>query len=411
MAVTLPDIEAAQRLLKNIINPTPIIADEMLSDEVGAPVFLKAECLQRGGSFKVRGAYNKISRLSDEEKKRGVIAASAGNHAQGVALAARLIGIKATIVVPEFAPLTKIIATKAQGADVIQKGESFDAAVAFSRELQAEHGYTYVHAFDDERVIAGQGTIGLEIVEDLPDATVIVVPIGGGGIISGIALAAKAHLKNVRIVGVQAENVSAVKGSLAAGTPVETQSHLPTIADGIAVKRPGELTLPIIRELVDEVVEVSEEEIARGIYHCVQNARLVVEGAGAAGAAALLAGKVTVESSDKVCAILCGGNIDGNLLARILEQVMVRQGRYIIFKVLVLDRPGMLAGLLNHVAETGANVVEVYHQRAIWLAPLGRVGIEMILEVRDQQHARDIHAHLEAAGYHVEREGQGDWEK
>lgn len=411
MAVTLSDIEDAQRLLENVINPTPIISDERLSIEIGTKAFLKAECLQRGGSFKVRGAYNKISRLSDEEKKRGVIAASAGNHAQGVALAARLNGIKATIVVPEFAPLTKIIATKAQGADVIQKGASFDEAVAYSRELQAERGYTYVHAFDDERIIAGQGTIGLELARDLPEVSVIVVPVGGGGVISGIAIAAKALMKSVRIVGVQAEYVPSIRVSLSAGEPVEVTVQQPTIADGIAVKRPGEITLPIIRDLVDEVVEVSEEEIAKGIFHCVQNTRLVVEGAGAAGIAALLAGKIKVEPTDTVCAVLCGGNIDGNLLARILEQVLVRQGRYVIFKALVLDRPGMLAGLLNHVAETGANVVEVYHQRAIWLAPLGRVGIEMILEVRDRQHARDVHSHLKAAGYYVEREGQGDWEE
>lgn len=411
MAVTLADIEDARRVLKNVINPTPVLSDEKLSDEIGVPSFLKAECLQRAGSFKVRGAYNKISRLSDDEKQRGVITASAGNHAQGVALAARLNGIKATIVLPEFAPLTKIIATKAQGADVIMKGASFDEAVAYSRELQSERGYTYVHAFDDELIIAGQGTIGFEIVNDLPEATVIVVPIGGGGVISGIATAAKALLRNVRVIGVQSANVSSIKGSLAAGAPVEVVNHQPTIADGIAVKRPGEITLPIIRDLVDEVVDVTEEEIARGIYHCVQNTRLVVEGAGAAGVAALLAKKVDTKSSDTVCAILCGGNIDANLLARILEQVMVRQGRYVIMKLLVLDRPGMLAAVLNHVAETGANVVEVYHQRAIWLAPLGRVGIEMILEVRDQQHARDVHTHLEEAGYHVERQGQGDWEE
>ncbi len=410
MAVRLSDIEDAQRRLNNIIIPTPIISDERLSEEIGARAFLKAECLQRGGSFKVRGGYNKISRLSEEEKERGVVAASAGNHAQGVALAARLTGIKSTIVLPEFAPLTKIIATKAYGADVILKGASFDEAVAYSRELQAEHGFTYVHAFDDELVIAGQGTIGAEIARDLPETTVIVVPIGGGGIISGIAIAAKALLKNVRVIGVQAANVSAVKGSLAAGKPVEVTDYLPTIADGIAVKRPGDLTLPIIRDLVDEVVEVNEEEIARGIYHCAQNTKLVVEGAGAAGVAALLAKKISVGPQDTVCAVLCGGNIDANLLARILEQVMVRQGRYIILKVLVLDRPGMLAGLLNHVAETGANVVEVYHQRAIWLAPLGRVGIEMILEVRDQRHAIDVQAQLESAGYNVERQGQGDWE-
>ncbi len=411
MAVSLPDIEEARRLIKNSINRTPMLSDRVLSEQIGASADLKAECLQRGGSFKIRGALNKISRLAADERSRGVIAASAGNHAQGVALAATLNGIRSTIVLPEFAPLTKIVATKKFGGEVILKGSTFDEAVAYSKELQAELGLTYVHAFDDERIISGQGTIGIEIVEDRPATTVIVVPIGGGGIISGIAIAAKALLKDVRVVGVQAENVSAVKLSLAEGHPVEFTDHRPTIADGIAVKRPGELTLPVIRDLVDEVVEVSEEEIARGIYHCVQNARLVVEGAGAAGVAALLSKKIKVRPEDSVCAVLCGGNIDANLLARILEQVMVREGRYIIMKVLVLDRPGMLAAVLNKVAETGANVVEVYHQRAIWLAPLGRVGIEMILEVRDQQHARDVHTHLEEAGYHVEREGQDDWEE
>ncbi|MDQ3798327.1 MAG: threonine ammonia-lyase [Acidobacteriota bacterium] len=411
MTVKLSDIQDARKILQGIIIPTPILSDERLSKEIGARAFLKAECLQRSGSFKVRGAYNKISRLSKDEKKRGVVTASAGNHAQGVALAARLHNIKATIVLPEFAPLTKVIATRAQGADVVLKGASFDEAVAHSRQLQEKHGYIYVHAFDDELVIAGQGTIGWEIVEDLPEATVVVVPIGGGGIISGIALAAKNLLPNVRVIGVQAENVAPVNKSLKEGKAVEVEASMTTIADGIAVKRPGEKTLAIIREYVDEVVEVSEEEIARGIFHCVQNTRLVVEGAGAAGVAALLAKKVKVKPDDTVCTVLCGGNIDGNLLARVLEQVMVRQGRYVILKLLVLDRPGMLAALLNHVAETGANVVEVFHRRAMWLAPLGRVGIEMLLEVRDEKHGREVHKHLEKCGYHVEREGIGDWEE
>lgn len=410
MTVKLSDIQDARKILQGIIIPTPILSDEKLSKEIGAPSFLKAECLQRSGSFKVRGAYNKISRLSKEEKKRGVIAASAGNHAQGVALAARLHNIKATIVLPEFAPLTKIIATRAQGAEVVLKGASFDEAVAYSRELQEKHGYTYVHAFDDELVIAGQGTIGWEIVEDLPEATLVVVPIGGGGIISGIALAVKNLLPKVRVVGVQSAAVAPVGKSLKEGKPVAVEGA-PTIADGIAVKRPGEITLPLIEEYVDEVVEVSEEEIARGIFHCVQNNRLVVEGAGAAGVAALLAKKVKAKPDDTVCTVLCGGNIDGNLLARVLEQVMVRQGRYVILKLLVLDRPGMLAALLNHVAETGANVVEVFHRRAMWLAPLGRVGIEMVLEVKDEKHGREVYQHLEKCGYHVEREGIGDWEE
>jgi len=410
MTVKLSDIHDARKILQGIILPTPIIADEKLSNEIGASAFLKAECLQRSGSFKVRGAYNKIARLTAEEKRRGVIAASAGNHAQGVAVAARLHNTKATIVLPENAPLTKITATKAQGAEVILRGATFDEAFAYSKQLQEEHGLIYVHAFDDDLVIAGQGTIGWEIVEDLPAANVVVVPIGGGGIISGIALAVKNLLPEVRVVGVQAANVAPVNKSLTAGKAVEID-FLPTIADGIAVKRPADRTLEIIKEYVDEIVEVSEEEIARGIFHCVQNNHLVVEGAGAAGVAALLAKKIKVKESDTVCAVLCGGNIDANLLARILEQVLVRQGRYIMLKLLVLDRPGMLANLLNHVAETRANVIEVFHRRAMWLAPLGKTGIEMLLEVRDEEHGREVTRHLENCGYHVEREGQGDWEE
>jgi threonine dehydratase len=410
MTVKLSDIEDAQQILQNIIIPTPILSDSKLSSEIGANAFLKAECLQKGGSFKVRGAYNKIHRLSQEEKQRGVIAASAGNHAQGVALAARLHDIKATIVLPQFAPLTKITATKNFGAEVILHGASFDEAYDYSRQLQKEHGYTYVHAFDDELVIAGQGTIGLEIARDLPQVSVIVVPIGGGGIVSGIAIAAKSILPNVRVVGVQAANCAPMKKSVESGELTVINDAMETIADGIAVKHPGEVTFPIIQKYVDEIVEVTEEEIARAILFCVQNNRLVVEGAGAAGLAALLSKKIKLSPDDTACAVLCGGNIDPNLLARVLEQVLVRQGRYILFKLLVPDRPGTLARLLDNVAESGANVIEVFHRRAMWLAPFGRVGIEMLLEVRDEQHGREVHRHLEAVGYHVEREGQGDWQ-
>ncbi len=410
MTVKLSDISEARTNLENIIIPTPILPDARLGNEIGAKVFLKAECLQRGGSFKIRGAYNKIHQLSEDEKRRGVIAASAGNHAQGVALAAQLHNIKATIVLPEFAPLTKINATKNFGAEVILKGGSFDEAVAYSKLLCEEQNAIYVHAFEDDAIIAGQGTIGWEIVEDLPQATLVVVPIGGGGIISGIALAVKNLLPKVRVVGVQAENCAAVKESLKQGKPIEFKAK-PTIADGIAVKRPGEKTLPMIAELVDEIVEVSEEEIARGIFHCVQNTRLVVEGAGAAGVAALLAKKIKVKPDDIVCTVLCGGNIDANLLSRVLEQVLVRQGRYIMLKLLVVDRPGNLAKLLKTTADTGANVIEVYHRRAMWLAPLGYVGIEMLLEVRDQPHGREVLKHLRENGYHAEHEGVGDWEE
>jgi threonine dehydratase len=409
MTVKLSDIRDAREILNGVIIPTPILADDKLSKEIGASVYLKAECLQKSGSFKIRGAYNKIHRLSDDEKRRGVICASAGNHAQGVALAAQMHDIKATIVLPKFAPLTKITATKNYSAEVILHGTTFDEAFQHSKRLQEEHNYTYVHAFDDEKIIAGQGTIGLEIAETLPGASIIVVPIGGGGIISGIAIAIRNLLPNARVIGVQAAVAAPVNASLKVGKPVGVEMGQ-TIADGIAVKHPGALTLPIIKEFVDEVVEVSEEEIARAIHWCVQNNRLVVEGAGAAGLAALLAKKVKVDSDDTVCAVLCGGNIDPNLLARVLEQVLVRQGRYIMLKLLVLDRPGMLARLLEHVAETGANVMEVYHRRAMWLAPFGKTGIEMLLEVRDEQHGREVTRHLETSGYHVEREGLGDWE-
>lgn len=408
MTVTLADIQAARRVLRGVISATPVLADERLSDELGARVFLKAENTQRSGSFKIRGAYNTISRLAPDERARGVIAHSAGNHAQGVALAAKLQGIPATIVMPERAPLTKVAATRRLGAEVILHGASFDDAGAHARALQQERGLTYVHAFNDERVVAGQGTIGLEIVEALPDLTLLVVPIGGGGLISGIAIAVKALLPDVRIIGVQAAGCAPVLQSLAAGEPV-TSPTARTIADGIAVKRPGDLTLPIIRELVDEVVTVDDDEIARAIAHAAQNVRQVVEGAGAAGLAALLSGRVRINPGDVVCAVLCGGNIDGNLLARVLEQVLVKQGRYMLLRTTVDDRPGNLAPLIDQVAQAGANVIDIFHRRAVWLVPVDRVGIEMVLEVRDEAHAQHVLKHLAAAGYAVEREGQGLW--
>ncbi|MBX3244424.1 MAG: threonine ammonia-lyase [Acidobacteria bacterium] len=409
MGVTFSDIEYARERVTGIVNRTPLLPDRILSVRIGCEAFLKAESLQRGGSFKLRGAFNRISQLTEEERERGVIAASAGNHAQGVALAAKLNGVKATIVLPETAPLTKVVATRSHGANVILAGMTFDEAVDHSRKLQAEHGYTYVHAFDDDLVIAGQGTIGMEIAEDLPNVTHIVVPIGGGGIISGIAIAAKQLIPGVKVTGVQAENVAPVKESIKAGKPVDI-TYKPTIADGIAIKRPAERTLALMKDVVDDFVTVSEEEIAEGIYHCAQNDRLVVEGAGAAGVAALLAGKVSLKEDDIVCAVLCGGNIDGNVLARVIEQVLVRNGRYVIFKVLVPDRPGSLARMLDIIADCRANVIEVYHQRAIWLAPIGSVGIETVLEVRDAEHAAEVKQQLENSGIKVNSEHPGNWE-
>jgi threonine dehydratase len=408
MPVTFADIHSARVRLRDVLIATPVLPDERLSQQLGAKVFLKAECTQRAGSFKVRGAYNKISRLSAEERARGVIAHSAGNHAQGVALAAQLFGVKATIVMPERAPLTKVLATQRYGSEVVLSGATFDDAGIRARVLQQEHGYTYVHAFNDEHIIAGQGTLGLEIVDVLSDVNTLVVPIGGGGLISGIAIAARELLPQVRLIGVQAAGCSAVKPSLQAGYPIALPTAS-TIADGIAVKRPGDITLPIIQKLVDDVIEVDEDDIARAIAHCVQNMRLVVEGAGAAGVAALLAEKVALKPNEVVCAPLCGGNIDANLLSRVLEQVMVKQGRYVVLRLLLRDQPGALAALTECVAKMNANVVEVFHRRALWLAPLSKVGIELVIEVRDDAHGQAAVDGLRAAGYSVQREDRDLW--
>lgn len=408
MAVRFEDIQAARAVIRKVIASTPTLPDPLTSDKLGARVFVKAECLQRGGSFKIRGAYHKIAALTPEEKARGVIAPSAGNHAQGVALAASLQGIRSTIVMPQHAPLTKVVATRRLGAEVVLHGASFDDAVAHAHELQEQHGYTYVHAFNDEKIIAGQGTIGLELLEALPDLDVLVVPIGGGGLIGGIALAVKHLRPQVQIVGVQAAGCAPVNPSLRAGHPVSVPVAQ-TIADGIAVKRPGELTLPLIQQYVDQVLEVTDDEIARGIVHCAQHLKLVVEGAGAAGMGAILAGKVPVRPGQTVATVLCGGNIDGNLLSRVIEQVMVRQGRYLLLKLAVVDRPGALARVVDHVAAAGANIIDIFHRRALWLAPLGKVGVELVLEVRDAEHGKEVMARLEQAGYHPERERVGEW--
>jgi threonine dehydratase len=404
----LESIQQARIRLQSIAALTPTLPDRVLSAELGASVYVKAENLQRAGSFKIRGAYNKIATLSEAEKALGVIAPSAGNHAQGVALAAQLHGIRSIIVMPVHAPLTKINATRGFGAQVVLHGQNFDEAQAHARHLQQSHGYTYVHAFNDPQVIAGQGTIGLELLEALPNLDVLVIPIGGGGLIGGIAYAVKTLRPQTHIVGVQAAGCAPVRLSLQAGHPVSVGAAQ-TIADGIAVKRPGELTLPLIERYVDQVVEVTDDEIARGIVHCVQNLKLVVEGAGAAGMGAILAGKVSISPGQTLSTVLCGGNIDGNLLSRVIEQVLVRQGRYILVKLSIVDRPGALARVVAEVGSAGANIVDIFHRRALWLAPLGKVGVELVLEVRDSAHGREVVSSLTQSGYHAELEDVGEW--
>ncbi|WP_255604472.1 threonine ammonia-lyase [Oscillochloris sp. ZM17-4] len=403
LPVTLADIQAARRTLRDMIIATPLLPAARLSSELGATIWYKAENTQHSGSFKIRGAYNTIMHLSAEERACGVIAPSAGNHAQGVAMAAQLTGVRAVIVMPERAPLTKVVATRRLGAEVILHGASFDDAVAHARMLQQERGLTYLHAFDHPRVIAGQGTIGLELAEALPGINLLVVPIGGGGLIGGIAIAIKALCPDVRIVGVQAAGCAPVPASLSAGQPVSA-SAANTIADGIAVKRPGELTLPIIRELVDDVVTVEEDEIVLAIAHVLQNSRLVVEGAGAAGVAALMAGKVGLRPGETAATILCGGNIDPTLLTRVLQTAMVHQGRYLLLRTIVEDWPGNLARLISTVAAAGANIVEVFHRRAEWHLPVTKVGVELVLEIRGEDHAQAVIARMAEAGYTCQRD-------
>ena len=405
MTITLADIQAAHAVLRDVIIATPILPDDSLSTQLGAQIFHKAESLQRSGSFKVRGAYNAIHNLDDAARQRGVVTNSAGNHAQGVALAAKLFGVPAVIVMPEHAPLTKITATRALGAEVVLAGATFDDAGITARQIEAERNLTFIHAFNDRNVIAGQGTIGLEIFATLANATVIVVPIGGGGLIGGIATALRALGSKARIIGVQAAGCDAVRPSLAAGHPVRVDS-VRTIADGIAVKQPGELTLAIINHLVDDVVTVDDDQIAVAITHAARSLHLVVEGAGAAGLAALMAGLIPLAPSDVVCNLLCGGNIDANFLTRVIEQVLVKQGRYLMLKVLVADRPGNLAPLLRVVADSGANVVDIFHRRATWLVPIDRVGIELILEVRDMAHGQTVIETLRSHGYGVEQNAE-----
>jgi len=397
--VSLADIEKARDLLAGLIKKTPLLKSPGISAHLGLDIYLKAENLQRAGSFKVRGALNKIYSLTEEEKARGVIAASAGNHAQGVALAATSLGIRSVICMPEGAPISKIEATQSYGAEVVLYGPTYDDAYAKARELQAAHGYTFIHGFDDPYTIAGQGTIGLEILEQLPDVATVVVPIGGGGLMSGVALAVKSLRPQVRVVGVQAAGAPAVFLSHQHGDLVSTES-VHTIADGIAIKNPGRLCWEIIRQHVDDVVLVDEEEIAQSILYLLERAKVIVEGAGAVGMAAVLGDKIP-DLKGPVCVVLSGGNIDVNIISRIIERGLVKAGRYIRLSTFVPDRPGGLQELLATVAQTGANVIHVHHERWLNKVTIGEVEINLALETRNAHHVDQILATLKAKGYHV----------
>ncbi len=378
MPITLGDVEAARARLRGVIHETPCAYSQSLSDLTGARVFVKLENLQMTGSFKERGAANVLLQLSPAEQRRGVVTASAGNHGLAVAFHATRLGISAVIVMPEWAPLTKVTAARRPGAEVVLHGENYDEAHARAREIEAERGLVFVHPFDDPRVIAGQGTIGLELAAQVPDLEAVVVPVGGGGLAAGIAVAVKARRPGVEVIGVQAEEFAAMKAARASGERL-TVSPAPTIADGIAVRRAGEHTLALCRRWVDQMVSVSEEEIANAILLLLEIEKTVVEGAGAVPLAALVNKKVAL-AGKTVALVLTGGNIDVNLVSRIIERGLVKDGRLVRLAVMLRDRPGQLTRLTALVAEMRANVLHILHDRAFSRARLGETEVELTLE-------------------------------
>lgn len=397
MSVTLGMILEARERLKGVAQRTGLVQFKALSDEQ-SQVFLKTEDLQNTGSFKVRGAYIKIASLSEEERACGVIASSAGNHAQGVALAAKAFGVPATIVMPAGAPLSKVKATRELGANVVLHGTVYDDAYAEACRIHQETGATFIHPFDDPMVIAGQGTIGLEIMDDLPDVRTIVVPIGGGGLASGVAAAVKMLHPNVRVIGVQASGAAGMKASMDAGRVVELPSAK-TIADGIAVKKPGELTFALCSRYLDEIVTVDDDEIAQAILFLMERGKMVAEGAGAAPVAAIMNRKFDV--SGKVAAVISGGNIDVTMLSRIIEKGLLRAGRVSKLRIILQDRPGQLEQVSRIIGGNGANVMAIHHDRTDVDLDIRDAILEITMETQDREHAQRIIAALREAGFNV----------
>src|SRR3954464_15661508 len=401
--ITLQDVLAARDRIRGTVPVTPCPLSEPFSELCGAQIHFKLENLQRTGSFKERGAANKFALLTSEERRRGVVAASAGNHAQGVAYNAQRLGIHATIVMPETAPLSKVQATRNFGAEVVLCGNNFDDAHTEARRLQEEKGYVFIHAFDDDAIIAGQGTAALEILEQVPRVEVLVAAIGGGGWLGGMALAIKALKPSVRVVGVESSHLPKMRAALDAGGPIVI-ANATTLADGIAVKRAGERTLPLFRKYVDEIVGVDDEEVANSILALIEREKTVAEGAGAASAAALLQHKIAgLKASTKVVCAISGGNIDPNVISRIIERGLVVEGRRVMIAVRVPDRPGMLAAILAMVAQERANVLEVHHNRAFLSGAIGDTEIDLTLETKGPDHVEMLIAALKTKGYPVVR--------
>ncbi|MEU7034107.1 threonine ammonia-lyase [Streptomyces sp. NPDC046237] len=394
----LDDVRGAQKMLSGVARVTAMEGSRHLSSLVGAPVHLKCENLQRTGSFKVRGAYVRIAGLRPEQRAAGVVAASAGNHAQGVALASALLGVHSTVFMPVGAPLPKVAATREYGAEVRLHGHVVDEALAAAEEYAAETGAVFIHPFDHPDIIAGQGTVGLEILEQCPEVRTILVGVGGGGLVAGVGLAVKSVRPDVKVIGVQAEGAAAYPPSLAAGHPVAIESPV-TMADGIKVGRPGDVPFAIVREYVDEIRTVSEDALSSALLLCLERAKLVVEPAGASPVAALLSDPTAFQGP--VVAILSGGNVDPVLMQRILRHGMAAGGRYLSLRLRVTDRPGALATLLAVLTVVDANVLDVSHVRTDPRLGLTEADVELHLETKGPEHCREVEAALRDAGYVV----------
>jgi threonine ammonia-lyase medium form len=396
-AVTIDDVTAAAKIVDGVVRRTPLVRSRALTDRLGGPVHLKCENLQRGGSFKLRGAYTRMSRMPAGERARGVVAASAGNHAQGVAIAARELGIHATVFMPLGAPLPKLSATRGYGADVRMAGATVDEALVAAREWSATSGAVLIHPFDHVDVVAGQGTLGLEILEQCPDVRTVLVSAGGGGVLAGVCVAVRALKPDVRIVGVQAEGAAAYPQSLAAGAP-QALTRMTTMADGIAVGMPGDVPFALVDALADDVVTVSEELISQALLLLLERQKLLVEPAGGAAVAALLGG---LEVEPPVVVVLSGGNIDPLLLMRVIRHGMASAGRYLRLRHVLPDRPGALAGLLQQLAAVDANVLEVEHVRTGPRLPVNDVEIAVWVETQGPEHCDRVLTTLRDAGYRV----------
>jgi len=399
-AVTADDVAAARPAVEAIARHTPVLSSRTISERAGGLVMLKAENLQRTGSFKIRGAAAKLAALGDA-CSAGVVAASAGNHAQSLAAAARARGVPCEVFVPDDAPLAKVEAARGQGATVHIGGDSVDACLTIAKERASEAGMAFVHPFDDRDIVAGQGSLGLELLDDVPDLAKVVVPVGGGGLCSGVAIAVKAARPDVEVVGVQVAACAPYPESLARGEPVAASSAL-TIADGIAVKRPGDLTLPLLAEYGDGIVLVGEDETAEAMVVLMERCKLVVEGAGAVGVAALLGGQLKPAEHGTTIAVLSGGNVDPGLLAAVARRAESEAGRRLVLLTRVADRPGHLARLLACVADTGANIVDVSHVREGLDLHVRETAVELVIETRGHDHAAEVLKTMRGSGYEAQ---------